>query len=147
MKYFSEKTNKTYDSEAECREAEEKYEDEQKKLEIAEAENKALISKQKKELADKITLSDEKVDTAYKEYEEARAKASDIIKEANKQAEDILKEAARKVEKATEERMNNICEFNEKFGTYTRTYKGDSAIREYNRIIRKIRDSFPFFWF
>ena len=144
MKYFSEVTNKYYDSEQECLEAEKKFEEEKKKSELAIAEKKSAISKRKKELSDSITLSDKKVEYAYKELETARTEADKIVKEAREKANSLVKEAVKKVEAETSERAKQIAKFNEEFGPYTVTYTGNMAEEEYNRIIHRINEMFDF---
>ena len=136
--FYSEKLNKNFDTEQECIKAEKAFDD----AKATENEKKALLSKQKKELSDKVVDADRKVDEAYKAYEVAREKAAAIVEKARKEAEEILHDAARNVEKATEERMNHIQAFNKEFGPYMTSYVGDKAVEEYNKIIRRMRDIF-----
>ena len=153
MKYYSEKTNKYYDSEQECLDAEKQFEEDNKKKELVTAEKKALVSKQKKELSDAIANADKKVDEAYQGLEAARKEAAAIIKEAREKANTLVNEAAKKVETETSERATQIAKFNEQFGPYMVTYTGSKAEEEYNRMIHQIREmfdwspfSFSFHW-
>lgn len=154
MKYFSELTNKNYDTEDECKKAEAEFEDNKKKEETALAERKATISKRKKELSDSIKEADSNVDTAYKELEEAKKKAQEVIQEARKRANEIIRVASEKVDKEVSNRRDLITSFNKEFGPYMVTYTGDKAEEEYERIVRRMNDfassvfSFsPFHWF
>lgn len=153
MKYYSEKTNKHYDSEQECLDAEKQFDEDSKKRELAVAEKKALVSKQKKELSDAIANADKKVDEAYQGLEAARKEAAAIIKEARERANALVNEAAKKVETETSERATQIAKFNEQFGPYMVTYTGSKAEEEYNRMVHQIREmfdwnpfSFSFHW-
>lgn len=141
--YKSEITGNIYETEEECLKAEEAYK--------ADKEEKALkkskLSKEKKELATKITDASIAVNEAYKRYDEAKEEARKIVQEARKKAEEVLREAAKEVEHNSEEHMNLIKEFNDKYGPYMKTYYGDRAVEEYNRIVKRIRSLFRDFWF
>ena len=154
MKYYSEVLKKSFDSAQECLDAEKKHEEEKKNTELAIAEKKSAISKQKKELSDAISEADKSVDEAYKELEKAREDASKILKEARQQANEIVKAANQKVEEATATRRDCIAKFNKEFGPYMVTYTGNKAEEEYNRITKRFNNIFdslfyPFnsFWF
>lgn len=142
--YKSEKTGKTYTSEEECIKAEKEF-DKVKQAELVKAKE---ISKRKKELSDKINEANEKVDIAYKDYHSTQEKANAMIEAAKKSAEELLLAAARELEKATEERMNQIIEFNKEFGPYTTSYVGDKARAEYEKVVNEMRKIFNWkFWF
>lgn len=148
MKYFSEVLNRTFDTPEECDKAEREAAEAEAERVKEEEKSKSLVSKKKKELVSQIADADKTVEKASKEYDDAYAEAKQIIKDANDKAAEILKAAARKKADACEQRMLRIKEFNEEFGPYTTTYVGDRAQEEYNRIMKKMRDTFrgiPFF--
>ena len=148
MKYFSEITNKTYDTEDACKKAELEFKTVKDKEENKLVADKSSVSKRKKELSDLIQNADKRVDDSYKELEDAKVKANAILKEARKKADDIIKEASDKVEKETSAKRDLITQFNKEFGSYTVTYTGDRAEEEYKRMMRRMREFvdayFPF---
>lgn len=144
MKYFSEKLNKQFDTEKECLEAEAKYDEEQKKTEVAVSERKAEVSRRKKELSDQITVADKDIDSAYKELDAAKEEANKIVAEAKKRANEIVRKAVEKVDSAASTRRDLVEKFNDEFGPYMVTYTGSRADEEYNRLIRKIKNAFSF---
>lgn len=151
MKYFSEITNKQYDTPEECVKAEKEFKAQEKKLEEETSKRNAEISKDKKELAKAITDAETKLSEANKLYEVAQQKAADILEKSNKEVTDILETARTAVKKAEEEKLDAILNFNKKYGTYTTTYTGEKAVEEFNRSMSRFRrtvDSFlKNFWF
>ena len=156
MKYYSEITNKSYDTEKDCLDAEEAFKAEQEKNKLSLEEKKSAISKQKKALSDKITQADDSVDVAYEALSRARKDADKIVQEAKAKANEIVKAAADDVERAVASRRDLITQFSKEFGPYTVTYTGERASREYDRMLKKIDNLFdsayfPFFsprlWF
>ena len=149
MKIYSEVTKKLYDDVKECQKAEEAYakkqledEEKQKALEAKMAEEKAVISKKRKELSDKIEKADEEYVTACNMYDVARKQADDIILEARKKANEILNVAAKEVEKASERKMEAVSEFNEEFGPYRTVVTGNKAVELHNKILSNFRRMF-----
>ena len=149
MKIYSEVTKQMYDSVKECQKAEEAYakkqledEEKQKALEAKMAEEKAVISKKRKELSDKIEKADEEYVTACNMYDVARKQADDIILEARKKANEILNVAAKEVEKASERKMEAVSEFNEEFGPYRTVVTGNKAIELHNRVVSNFNRMF-----
>lgn len=134
MKYFSEKLNKTFDTVRELEEAEKCL-----------RKKNAQVSKNKKDLADKIDKIDSEINTAYKEYDMLRRDANDILKaseeeatkiieEANKKVDNLLKPQSDKITDLKAQKRKLVSEFINKFGTYTKYYKGNDAIREAEKI-------------
>lgn len=161
MKYYSEKTDKLYDSVEECMKAETeaggiksedspedvdtylKDKDSPSSLPSEEKQSqKNLVSKKKKELSSRIAEADEEVDKAYKNLFEAKKEASNILKEANKRADDVVEKALNLVREKTGERALQISNFNKEFGPYMVTYTGKKAEEEYNKIINQFHDLF-----
>ena len=140
MKYYSEKLNKTFDTEADCLAAEKKHEEElaAKKKQ----EEQALATK--KELAKEIESAEEKVNLAYKDYDAAVEAVKKLREEFNKKAEEILNPAKEAISKAQEDRYKAIRAFNERYGVYTTTLSGDKAAKELDRITHWIDSVFPF---
>lgn len=146
MKVYSEVTKQLYDTVEACQTAEEKFAKEEavkrakaeealKQAEVAAANEKAMVSKKKKELADAISVADEAYSEACKKYDAARAQARDIIAEAQKNADEIVNAAAKEVRAASQKRFNAISEFNKNFGTYKTVLTGSKAMEEANRML------------
>ena len=153
MKYFSELTNKQYNTPEECLEAEREYKKEQKRLsdEIARAvaEKKAkeeALQASKKELAKHIEEATKEVDEATAIYDAAKEKATSILNEANKKANDILSAASVKVKEAEQKRYEAIAAFNKKFGPYTTTLTGAQAANAYKKSLKSINETFANIW-
>ena len=164
MKYYSEKLNKTFNTEKECLNAEKQYEKEKNyiknnkplnegqtaELVAKDKVNRSLISKEKKEFADKIVQAEKALDEANKEYSLAQDKATEVVQKANKEVKQILDEAKNKVKEAERVRRDALLEFNTKFGPYTTHYTGQKAIDEFNKAINRfnepIYDLFKYFW-
>lgn len=143
MKYYSELTKKIYESEKELNEAEE-----QVRTAEAEKEKKAaLISKDKKEMANAIEAADARLEEAYKTLDAARERAKDIQKESLKKIEEILHPAETEVKKAQAEKLDAIKKFNEKYGVFTTTLTGAKAAEEMSRIWRAFDKFFDGFFF
>lgn len=142
MKYFSEKLNKTFDSEKECLKAEQEYEKVQQQL-VADQEKKANeISKRKKELSKVIEEAEDKLAEANKLYEIAQEKAAKILEESNKQVKEIMDVAEASVKNAEEAKFNAILNFNKEFGPYSISYTGAKAADEFNRSMKKFNKTF-----
>ena len=156
MKYYSELTRKTYDTEKDCLRAERDFKRNQEqgtqKQEVVKEDktNKSPVSKEKKECADKITEAEKLLDEANKEYSVAQDKAAEILEKSNKEVKQILDEAKEKVRNAERVRRDALLEFNTKFGPYTTHYTGEKAIEEFNKAINRfnepIYDLFRYFW-
>ena len=134
MKYYSETLKRLFDTPEELEEHE-----------IAYARDKAKDELSKKVLSKKIEDADKLVDSAYKEYEDAKSRAAEILEKSNQQVADILNEAKAKISEAEKERTNAIVAFNQKYGTYRVNYTGERAKNESERINRMINDVFSAF--
>jgi len=144
MKIFG-KDGKEYESVEKCLEADKAFDEEQKSKELEESNKRNCISKRKKELADLVKESDNKLREAEESYEKCKAEANRIIKEANEKAREILTEGLNKVEAATKERTKAIQTFNNEFGPYMISYTGDAASKEYARWMREVDNILKFF--
>lgn len=145
MRYVSDKTGKSYDTEKECLKAEKEFDLEQERKEKEVELQKGLISKEKKELADRITEAEIELEKANKEYELAQDKATEILERSNKEVKEILDPAREKVKAAERAKRDAIIEFNKKFGVYTTKYTGEKAIEEFNKALNSYRFYDPFF--
>lgn len=131
MKFYSEKLNKLFDTEADLRDAEKALQAEKVKKELG-----------KKELAKSIEDAEANLDKAYQEYDEAKNTAAKILDESNKQVIKILNDAKAKVAEAEKARTDAIVKFNQNFGTYRANYSGERAVRESNRVNKLVDDLF-----
>lgn len=154
MKYFSEKLNKVYNSEAECQAAEMAFDAEQKakaerEAAIKEQENKVAIqtSKRKKELAKAVDDAEAKVAKAYEDYEVVKEEIKKLTEEYNKKISDLTNPAKEAITQAQRERFQAISEFNKEFGAYTTIYSGNRALEEMKRANSWINDIFNGFFF
>lgn len=153
MKFYSEKTQKFYDSEMECRKAEIQFiQDEQaakaKEKQPLETKKKkdAAVSKEKKELVSAIEDADAKLTSAYQKYDLAKETAEKIYVKARQDASSVLATAREEIEQAQKERFEAISKFNDKYGAYTTSYTGDKAYREFMRSMKFFDDIFNRFF-
>ena len=142
MKYYSELTKHTYDTEEECVSAETKFAEE----EARKKEEASNLSKEKKELAKLIDVADTELDNVYHQYNKAREEANKIISDAQAEADKVIKEASEKVKAAQQKRYDAISNFNKKFGVYTAHYDGDKALQELRRSTEWINNIFRNFF-
>ena len=143
MKYYSDVTEKVYDSTEELEKAEKAVEE--KKAE--EANKLAAISKEKKELANAIDVADKALDEAYKELDVAREKARELQKKHLKELEDLLHPAEEAVKAAQKNKYEALNNFNRKYGALTTTYTGAKAAEEMSRALKYFDDIFDHFFF
>lgn len=149
VKFYSDLLNTYFDTQEDAEQAEKDLNKEEEKKEPAVEEPK----NEKKALAKKISELDEKVEQAHAEYDATRStvfelyeekarEAEQILKEAKDDALKILKDARKKVDDALSERYSAICEFNDKFGVYTKQYSGKKAAEEFMRWMNTFNDIF-----
>lgn len=89
MKYVSELTGKTYNTEKECLEDEELF----RQRNLKEKEEKELHRKKVEEASNNLSK-------AYENYELARKHAAEILEKSNKEVEGILAEAEKQIDVA-----------------------------------------------
>lgn len=148
MKFYSDVLGKLFDSEEECKQAEEKYNKEKEEKEAERKAKAALVSREKKELSDAVEAAEAKLSKAYEEYDLAKEEVKKILEESNQKALDILNPAKDAIREAQKERYTAISEFNKKYGIYTAQYTGDKAFREFKRATSWIEDFFnKGYWF
>lgn len=143
MKYFSELTNKTYNSEAECIEAEKAFKEE----ELKKAEKLNATSKRKKELSKLIEAADLEADKEYQNYHQVKEDASKIIAEAETKADKMIREAAKRVSDARKKKYQAISDFNKEFGTYVVQYDDDKALKDLKQANDWLNEIFGKFFF
>ena len=130
---------KEYQTVEQCEAADTEFEAARKAEEESaqkEVENeKALASKQKKDLAEKIDNAQQSYNETLDYYLRVKQEAEDTVKKARAEANKIIREAAKEVEKASSARMEAIAEFNRMYGPYRTSLTGDAAKREFDRIM------------
>lgn len=142
MRVYSDILKKPFDTEKECKIAEQKFlKDRQREARERETQ-KNIVSKEKKELAAKIEQADKALAEANEKAKLAREKANEVLDEANKQISKILNDAREEIRQAEKARMDAIVEFTDKFGAYTTSYSGEAAIRAYNDAVRELNNIF-----
>ena len=129
MLYYSEKLEELFENEEALNSAEAKYDEEQQEKERIEKDKKA----EKKRLAKLIEDAEADIDKARDELVEVKAEVVKIIDSTEETVNKMLKDAEDKITQAQERRYEAIKNFNEKFGTYTKTYTGDKAYNEIKR--------------
>lgn len=139
MKYYSEKLNEMFDT-PEALEAAEKAVASKKKKKAA-VEEKPVENTEvatRKQLAADVESAEEKVKTAYADYETAKAKVEELSKEYLAAVDAILEPAKKAVKDAEKARYEAIKKFNENFGAYQVTYTGGRAAEEMVKAINNI---------
>ncbi len=129
MLYYSEKLEELFENEESLNSAEAKYDEEQQEKERIEKDKKA----EKKRLAKLIEDAEADIDKARDELVKVKEEAMTIVKATEATVNEMLKDAEDKITEAQERRYEAIKNFNEKFGTYTKTYTGDKAYNEFKR--------------
>ena len=141
--FYSELLNKYYDTEKDCKKAEQEYEEAKKKDELT----KAQVSKEKKALADEVEKAEHELNSAYHDLEVAYKEADKLINDTRVEARKIISEAKNKVNMAQKEKYQALSKFNEKFGAYTTIYSGDKALEELRRMNSWTNSIFGGFFF
>jgi len=136
MKYYSEVLKKVFDTPEALNEAEA----ESKRAEVKKAESR-------KALAARVEQAQSNIDKAYECYDNALEEVQKILDESNAKAEKLLNAAKEDIKRAESEKLEAIRKFNEKFGPYTTTYTGDKAKHEFDKLVNRLEDAFPLFWF
>lgn len=129
MLYYSEKLEELFETQKALEIAESEYDKGQKEKEKREKDKKA----EKKRLAKLIEDAEADIDKARDEFIEVKAEAMKIVESTEETVNKMLKDAEDKITQAQERRYEAIKNFNEKFGTYTKTYTGDKAYNEFKR--------------
>ena len=161
MKFYSEKLEKFFDSEAECKKAEEAVDlntlpsmpYQECNTTIADSDgNKVLYdvekadSKDRKQYAKKIEEADKALEEEYAKYEEAKKKIIQLKKKCDEECEKILLDAKKELKVAQDKKFAAVQKFNEKFGPYTISYTGDKALKEMRRHFDMNADLFHWFF-
>lgn len=136
MKYYSEVLKKIFDTPEALNDAEA----ESKRAEVKKEESR-------KALATRVEQAQSSIDKAYEDYDKTLEEVQKILDESNAKAEKLLKAAKENIKRAESDKVEAIRIFNEKFGPYTTTYTGDKAKHEFDKIINRLEDAFPLFWF
>ena len=102
MKYVSELTGKSFNTEKECLEADELF----RQKNLKEKEEKELHRKKVEEASNNLSK-------AYENYEIAKKHAAEILEKSNKEVENILSDAEKQIDSAkkklSELRTNEDC--------------------------------------
>lgn len=149
MKFYSEKLEKFFDSEDECKKAEEDlntlpsmpYQECDTTTDVEKAD-----SKDRKQYAKKIEEADKALEEEYAKYEEAKKKIIQLKKKCDEECEKILVEAKKQLKVAQDKKFAAVQKFNEKFGPYTISYTGDKALKEMRRHFDTNADLFHWFF-
>lgn len=123
MKFYSEKTKKIYDTEDELNEAEQALQ--------AAKDNRDMTRKQ---LAKKIEDAQVRVTAAENKYAEVEKEVAELIEKTKITIKEMYEEPIKELRDAQNEKFSAIREFNNKFGTYTVSYSGKEAERDFDRL-------------
>ena len=141
MKYvseFKELNGKVFDTIDDCNAAETKIIESRNAI----AEKEKEKSRLRKELAGEVETAEQELKKAYEDYDAARDVAAKILEESNQRILDLLKPAKEAIRDAEKKRVEAICRFNKECGPYQKTYTGDKAITEFNRISKQMDNLF-----
>ena len=133
---------KIFDTVEACEAAEAEVEKQRKAL----AEKEKDKSKLRKKLSSEVEKAEEELQLAYQEYNDAKVKAKSVAEEANKMISEILTAAKDKIRDAEKARTEAIMKYNPECGPYQKTYTGDKAREEYNRLLNSMDSLFNSFW-
>lgn len=133
MRYYSDELQKVFDTEAEL---------------LAEEESARQVLETKKQtkakLAKAVKDASNELDEAYDALEQAEAQVKELQKEYDAKVDEIMNPAKQKIEECAMKRSQAIKEFNDKFGVYTTSYKGNEAIDEFIRMRNRMNNIFNF---
>lgn len=142
MKFYSEKLEKFFDTEAECKEAEVKADEmEKEKKNLADVK-----SNERKQYAKVIEEADKILDEEYTKYEEVKKHVIELKKKCDEECEKLLLDAKKELKAAQDKKFAAVQQFNEKFGPYTISYTGDKALKEMRRHFDTNSDLFHWFF-
>lgn len=151
MKYFSDITNKTYDTIEQLQKAESTFKEAQKDKDLQKQDTKEQGVATKKQLAKKVEETTKELNAVLDNYDIAKKKAQKIMDAATKEAKEILSKARDEVNVAEDARWKAISEFNKQYGVYTVALTGQTASQEYKRALQRAEDVFNSvfgnFWF
>lgn len=137
MKYYSEQLKSMFDTEEQLLAAEETAR--QKK-------ESAKVTKAK--YAKAVKDAENQVEIAHKSYDKAISKVQELQKEYDQKVKEIMDPAVDQLVKAQKDRADAITKFNDKYGTYTTTYTGNEALKEFDKFVARCSKLFDNrFWF
>lgn len=137
MKYYSEELKSMFDTEEQLLAAEETAR--QKK-------ESAKVTKAK--YAKAVKDAETQVEIAHKSYDKAISKVQELQKEYDQKVKEIMDPAVDQLVKAQKDRADAITKFNDKYGTYTTTYTGNEALKEFDKFVDRCSKLFDNrFWF
>ncbi|MBO7697096.1 MAG: hypothetical protein J6Y28_04865 [Acholeplasmatales bacterium] len=151
MKFYSEKLEKFFDSEAECKDAEKEYLNKTTLPSMPYQECDTTISdksdvKDRKYYAKLVEEADKALEEEYIKYEEAKKQIIQLKKKCDEECEKILVEAKKELKAVQDKKFVALQNFNEKFGPYTISYTGDKALKEMRRHFDTNVDLFHWFF-
>ena len=120
MRYYSDELKKFFETEKECKDAEAKAK------ELAE-KNKST----KATMAKAVEEADLRLDLAYKELEQAKKHVKELQKMYDAEVDNVMNPVMENINKCLDDRQKAIQAFNQKFGAYTTTDSGNTAIDEF----------------
>lgn len=145
MKYFSEKLNKVFDTEQELVAKESEYEASVREQKRLREEKEKAISKDKKELSQKIEDADKALEAAYEQYKVAKEECKNIVEEQRAEISEITDKAEKLVSDAYKAKVNALSEFTKKYGAYTKKLSGEDASKAFDSENLFCR-LFPWLW-
>ena len=122
----------------------EKLEQEKANIQMATAKDKA-ISKDKKELSNKIESTETELNNAYKEYQDALVQVRNLNAEHDQKVKAILGDVENKLATAKQAHYQAVRDFNHKYGAYRKVYTGEEA-KEREKLIRDMFNAFDTNW-
>lgn len=137
MKYYSEELKSMFDTEEQLLAAEETAR--QKK-------ESAKVTKAK--YAKAVKDAETQLEIAHTSYDEAISKIQELQKEYDQKVKEIMDPAVDQLVNAQKDRADAITKFNDKYGTYTTTYTGNEALKEFDKFVDRFSKLFDNrFWF
>lgn len=131
MKYYSEELKSMFDTEEQLLAAEETAR--QKK-------ESAKVTKAK--YAKAVKDAETQVEIAHTSYDKAISKVQELQKEYDQKVKEIMDPAVDQLVKAQKDRADAITKFNDKYGTYTTTYTGNEALKEFDKFVDRFTKLF-----
>lgn len=134
MRYYSDQLKKVFDTEPELLAAEEAA--------LQELETKKAT---KAKLAKAVEDATKDLDDAYEALELAEAQVRELQKEYDAKVDALLNPVNERIRDCAKAKAEAIKCFNETYGVYTTSYKGEDALKEFKKIQNQLdRDFFKF---
>lgn len=130
---------------AKAQEADKQLKEKEEQVKVEQEKQAKLVSKEKKELSEKIEETESLLNIAYKDYEDVLSEVRRLNDEHNGKIQQMLGDAEEKLANAKTAHYQAVRDFTRKYGVYRKIYTGEEA-EQREKIIRDVFNTFHFNW-